>query len=274
MAREANERRKLRGVLNDAAEEHAKRRRALLDELENAHALPAVGKGDDVCGRAAKALAEAEEAERQIDELTCAVAYEGIEVVRSEIERLGLSEQLAAVDNGSGRASFTPQHPDEWGRPEGFDGLVVLSPRGVPVLVARRRLKDDVLRRVGEGTDLWFQSRDCKGSRVLLRTSMRPDLARSSRECMEFAADLAAFFSDHFARRYEEELPIMFTDSRHVAPRGASRVGNMKPSKKLGLITGRPPRVETDVLHALNKQAAWLPTDFCRREDWQPRWLP
>ena len=42
------------------------------------------------------------------------------------------------------------------------------------------------------GADLWFQVRASRGSRVLLRTSMRRDLTRSHRECMEAAADAHA----------------------------------------------------------------------------------
>ena len=54
----------------------------------------------------------------------------------------------------------------------------------------------DAFRRIGRGTDLWFQTAQGRGSRVLLRTSMCRGLSRSSRECMETAADLAAYFSD------------------------------------------------------------------------------
>ena len=104
-------------------------------------------------------------------------------------------------------------------RVEAVDGLVVESPRGVPILIGRHAYKDPVLRQVS-GTDLWFQVREGRGSRVLLRTSMVRQLARSPRECMEMAADLASYFSD--SRPSQDDVGVMWTDSRHVAKRGSA----------------------------------------------------
>ena len=61
----------------------------------------------------------------------------------------------------------------------------------MPVLVGRQKFSDELLRRVGRGTDLWFQVREGRGSRVLLRTSLCRELTRAPRECVEVAADLA-----------------------------------------------------------------------------------
>ena len=131
---------------------------------------------------------------------------------------------------------------NQFGRPAGFDGLVIASPRGVPVLVARRSFSDELLRRVGRGTDLWFQCVEGRGgSRVLLRTSCVPSLSKSPRECVEFAADLAAHFGGG-ARGGDDAVEVMYTDSRRVAKRG-SRVGQLKPKKRLGTVWARPGRV-------------------------------
>merc|ERR1712039_360926 len=73
----------------------------------------------------------------------------------------------------------------QWGRPDGFDGLVIESTHGTPILIARRSFNDETLRRVSRGADLFFQVREGRGSRVLLRTSMCRALKRSRRECME-----------------------------------------------------------------------------------------
>ena len=129
---------------------------------------------------------------------------------------------------------------DQFGRPAGFDGLVISSPRGVPILVARRSFSDELLRRVGRGADLWFQAVEGRGSRVLLRTSCVPSLSKSPRECMEFAADLAAYFGG--GARGDDAVEVMYTDSRRVAKRG-SRVGQLKPKKRLGTVWARPDRV-------------------------------
>ncbi|KAH8071446.1 hypothetical protein JL721_4425 [Aureococcus anophagefferens] len=75
---------------------------------------------------------------------------------------------------------------NQWGRPSGFDGLAV------------------------EG----------RGSRVLLRASMDRSLSKAPRECVEFAADLAAYFSPDYVHWADDAVEVMYTDSRHVAKRG------------------------------------------------------
>ena len=57
---------------------------------------------------------------------------------------------------------------------------------------------------------------------------------------MEMAADLASYFSD--SRPSQDDVGVMWTDSRHVAKRG-TRVGQLKDGKKLGIIWARPTRV-------------------------------
>ena len=55
---------------------------------------------------------------------------------------------------------------------------------------------------------------------------------------MQMAADVAAYFSD--ARHAPGGgVEVMYTDSRRVAKRG-SRVGQMKQSKRLGVLSGFP----------------------------------
>jgi len=152
-----------------------------------------------------------------------------------EVVADGLADKLETFDVDAAAR-------DQFGRPTGFDGLVIASPRGVPVLVARRSFSDELLRRVGRGTDLWFQCVEGgRGSRVLLRTSCVPSLSKSPRECMEFAADLAAHFGGG-ARGGDDVVEVMYTDSRRVAKRG-SRVGQLKPKKRLGTVWARPDRV-------------------------------
>ena len=110
----------------------------------------------------------------------------------------------------------------------------------------------------------WFQVRDLDGARVLLRTSMARGL-EGSRECQQFAADLAAYFSDSRGAGGEDDdddyVEIMFTDSRHVAKRG-SRVGQMKDNKKLGIVRGRPAAVA---------EVARAAQDSCVIPVWKPR---
>ena len=195
----SRERRLLRGVLTEAMEQQARKRSALGQQREAA-LLTEVDDGDDKARakalRCAEALplrfAEVDVAEDRLLELRSSLAHEsGTDLValRRAMEELGIGARLDRFDVDALQLA-------QWGRPDGFDGLVIESPSGVPILVGRQSYSDALLRRVSQGTDLWLQVRHGRGSRVLLRTSMCRHLARSPRECMEAAADLAAFFSD------------------------------------------------------------------------------
>lgn len=138
---------------------------------------------------------------------------------------------------------------NEYGRPRGFDGLVFYSPKGVPILVGRPKTqKDEVLRRIAQGADLWFQVEDYNGARVLLRTSLKRGL-RGSKECIQMAANLAAKYSDWWENAKtqtslrKERIHVMYTDSKHVAKRG-SKIGQMRRQKSLGRIYGYPEELE------------------------------
>lgn len=238
----SRERRLLQGVLQDALEQQAQKRSAL-EQQKEAALLTEVDDGDDKARakalRMAKALplrfAEVEVAEDRLLELRSNLTHEsGTDLValRCAMEELGLGARLDKFDVDALQLA-------QWGRPPGFDGLVIESPRGVPILVGRQSFSDELLRRISQGTDLWLQVRHGRGSRVLLRTSMCRHLGKSPRECMEAAADLAAYFSEF--RRSRDDVEVVYTDSRHVAKRGG-RVGQMKDSKKLGTIFSKPAR--------------------------------
>ncbi len=137
----------------------------------------------------------------------------------------------------------------EFGRPREFTGLVFYSPLGVPILIGKTKAESDgILRRVSQGSDLWFQVEDYEGSRVLLRSSLVRG-TKGSKRCLQMAADLAAFYSvwggGHYPNKSEvfDKVPVMYTDSKHVAKRG-TKVGRMRKRKSLGRIMGRPSSVE------------------------------
>lgn len=263
------ERRLLLGVFGQELEAHERTREALLEQLAKAEIPAAAGapvesaavSAEDIAKAHAKALrraqkvparlAEVEAKQVQIRELMEEVRTRGTDLAgvrATAIEALGLGARLDTFDIDAASRK-------QVGRPDGFDGLVLESPRGVPILVARQSFKDSLLRRIGRGNDLFFQVQEHRGSRVLLRTSMRRDLARSPRECMEMAADLAAFFSDwRYAGPGEAE--VMFTDARHVAKRG-TRVGQLKRSKSLGTLWASPSRV-ADVAREAQETQGWL----------------
>jgi hypothetical protein len=147
---------------------------------------------------------------------------------------------------------ITAEHArGEFGRPRGFTGLVFYSPLGVPILVGKPRAESDgVLRRAAQGSDLWFQVEDYEGSRILLRSSLIRG-TKNSKKCFQMAADLAAFYSvwggtsrpGGRSHNHLETVPVMYTDSKHVAKRG-TRAGRMRKRKSLGRAMGRPSSVE------------------------------
>jgi len=270
----------MRGVVLEALEAQHRKRTALEEQLAKVSkatplsSVPAAvradgeGAGEDGESKEAKARAKAvrraelvpqqlavvSAAEMRLEGVLEVLASRGADlaVVRSDLADMGLAARLDSFDLD--KVAY-----NQVGRPDGFAGLVVESPKGVPILIGQKSFSDPLLRRVARGTDLWFQVCEGKGSRVLLRTSMARHLAKSPRECMEMAADLAAYFSD--SRRVhnveaQEDVEVMFTDSRHVAKRG-TRVGQMKDSKKLGTIWARPGRVAHMVKEA-QEQQGWI----------------
>ena len=239
-------RRVLRGVLKQELEGQHRARQNLEAELERRRDVQDVDDGEAHKKEYAKAVKRAAAVPRRLAEVTRrgeqleALLERSRGATEDEVNNLyqevadELADKLETFDvDAAARNQF--------GRPAGFDGLVIASPRGVPVLVARRSFSDELLRRVGRGTDLWFQTKEGRGSRVLLRTSCVPSLSRSPRECVEFAADLAAYFGGG-ARGGDDAVEVMYTDSRRVAKRG-SRVGQLKPKKRLGTVWARPGRV-------------------------------
>lgn len=193
----AIERRLLRGVLAEALDQQARKRAGLLEQQQ--HGLPSEPT-DPSNEKAAKAYAKAlrraaqmpqlisevDSAEDALVKLLWSAGERDADLgrVRAEMEAFGLGARLVSFDvEAHARA--------QWGRPEGFDGLVLESPHGIPILVSPHRFSDELLRRVSRGTDLWFQVAKGRGSRVLLRTSMVRSIARRCRLSFSFRPRLA-----------------------------------------------------------------------------------
>lgn len=265
----------LSGALAEASSRQARIRHALEQQLSKASSLPPADLEDTKNAKTAeKARRRAEQIPIRLDEVA------GVErQIESLSARLALDDTASLADLrrdleadallGAILREFDPEAhartSEGRGRPAGFDGLVLSTPRGIPVLVGRQGADtDEAMRRAASGRDLWFQVRDLDGARVLLRTSMARGL-EGSRECQQFAADLAAYFSDSRGAGGEDDdddyVEIMFTDSRHVAKRG-SRVGQMKDNKKLGIVRGRPAAVA---------EVARAAQDSCVIPVWKPR---
>ncbi len=91
------------------------------------------------------------------------------------------------------------------------------SPNGYEVLVGRNNRQNDRLSfRTAGDYDLWFHAQEIPGSHVLLR--LPPGVVPEETD-LQFTANLTAY---HSRGRQSEQVPIVYTEPRHVyKPRGA-----------------------------------------------------
>lgn len=199
-----------------------------------------------------------DDAKDRLLELKENLRYRGTDLsaVRRIIEEeLGLAKQLLMCNVDACRMS-------EWGRPEGFKGIVLESPHGLPILIGKQSKYDRSLPKIGQATDLWFQVRKGKGARVLLCASARGQYHRAHREDMEVAADLAAYFSEWrrapswSAEGRPDRVEVMYMDSRKVVKSGHN-IGKLRAKERFGTISARPARAEQLARDAQDQQG-WM----------------
>ena len=110
------------------------------------------------------------------------------------------------------------------------------SPGGCTVLVGRNRRGNEYLSMsVARGDDIWMHARGCPGAHVLIQ--VRRGGVQPTDDCLAFAANLAAFYSD---ARNERKASITAAEPKHILkPRGAP-LGAVKLREELYTIMGRP----------------------------------
>jgi len=118
-----------------------------------------------------------------------------------------------------------------------------LSPGGCKVLVGRnKRDNEAICFQEAKGDDIWMHARGCPGAHVLLH--IRRGSPRPTDECMQFAANLAAFYSD---ARTERKAPVTTASPKHIQkPRGAP-LGAVKVREELNTLTGFPADVDDEL---------------------------
>lgn len=136
------------------------------------------------------------------------------------------------------------------------------SPGGSIVLVGRNRRGNDYLStQVAKGKDIWMHARGCPGAHVILQS--RPGSPKITQECLEFCANVAAFYSDF---RTETKADVTAADPKHVLkPRGAP-LGAVKLREELYTITGYPDAVPEELKVAREESGQ---TDEFRAKDKQ-----
>ena len=131
---------------------------------------------------------------------------------------------------------------------------VLTSPSGHRVLVGRNRRDNEAISlHLSKPTDVWMHSRGCPGAHVLLCCRRgSPDITDDD---LQFAADLAAFYSD---ARTERKSPITTCSPKHITkPRGAP-LGAVSIRQEGKTLVGRPDNVSNDLKDAREKSgAAW-----------------
>ena len=119
-----------------------------------------------------------------------------------------------------------PKTPVEKKKKSTWTGRTFTSPAGVPILVGRSRKENDRLSLViARDGDYWLHARNAPGAHVLLQLSRAPRYySEPEPDCLQMAADLAAFYSD---LRNEARADVTYTPRRGpeaAAPPGAVRL--------------------------------------------------
>ena len=128
------------------------------------------------------------------------------------------------------------------------------SPSGCIVLVGRNRRDNEALCfQVSRGDDVWMHSRGCPGAHVLLQ--IRRGSPRPTDQDFQFAADLAAFYSD---ARTERKAAVTTADAKHIQkPRGAP-LGAVKVRQERETWVGYPENVDEELKVAREQSGvAW-----------------
>lgn len=136
----------------------------------------------------------------------------------------------------------------------------LLSPGGCIVWVGRNKRGNEYLSfNVARGDDIWMHARGSPGAHVILQN--RRGSPEPTEECLEFCANLAAFYSD---ARTENKASITAAEPKHIQkPRGAP-LGAVKLREELFVRTGYPDRVPEDL--KLARDESGQGDDF-RRQD-------
>lgn len=202
-------------------------------------------------------LSETEEALQIIDDammdLDAALDYDNGDVIDEgrlilileRLERSSSKTGFVMKDQASNKAASSKPSRNQKISSRGYQPSFrrFLSPNGCIVLVGKnRRDNEAICFQVARGNDIWFHARGCPGAHVLLQ--IRRGSPRPTDDCMQFAANLAAFYSD---ARTERKAPVTTASPKHIQkPRGAPP-GAVKLREELNTITGFPADVAEEL---------------------------
>jgi hypothetical protein len=114
----------------------------------------------------------------------------------------------------------------------------LMSPGGCIVLVGRNRRGNEHLSlNLARGNDIWMHSRGCPGAHVLVQN--RRGGPKPTEDCLQFAADLAIFYSVSFGLVdfvYHTQVKVHVTT--RLTPHHLSMIGLAKRTKGSGICGG------------------------------------
>jgi len=120
------------------------------------------------------------------------------------------------------------------------------SPNGCDILVGRsRRENESLCFQVARDDDIWMHARGTPGAHVLIQ--VRRGKPIPTEECLQYAANLAVFYSD---ARSERKAEVTTAEPKHILkPRGAP-LGAVKLRKEGKTLIGRPQDVPQECKEA------------------------
>lgn len=168
-----------------------------------------------------------------------------LRTVRSTNFSAPKDDDVSSKNTGQPASRDAKQRKPEIGTPAS-NLRKLTSPGGCTVLVGRnKRGNENLTFKVAKGDDIWMHSRGCPGAHVLIQQRRGNSVATD--ECIQFAADLACFYSDF---RTERSASVTAAEPKHLQkPRGAP-LGAVKLREEWKVFTGYPDAVPDELKHA------------------------
>ena len=186
-----------------------------------------------------RARVEAMEEDTALSGLRAEILKEGKKL---KLKLTGLEEVTDSASLPRGKRAELQQPALYASQTPGWPGREFQSPNGVPILVGRNRAQNEQLSlSICRDPDVWMHVRGSPGAHVVLQMSRIKGHPEPDDDCLQMAADLAAFYSE---ARDEKKALVTYARPKHVTkPKGAP-LGAVKLREEGGTIVGRPTNSE------------------------------
>ncbi len=225
------------------------------------HLLEETTKALQTLGDAQVDLKSAKWSDTEIDEERLALIKERL-VRAARTTAFQIPDLLVDEDFEQGNKFKTRRHSSlkpELGSPAS-NVRKLISPGGCTVWVGRNRRGNEYLSlTLARQDDVWMHSRGCPGAHVVIQN--RRGGPTPTEACLQFAADIAIFYSD---MRTEAKAEVTAAEPKHLLkPRGAP-LGAIKVREEWKTFVGRPNQVPHELKVARDQSGQ---SDEYRQED-------